>query len=69
MNTQEVIIKLMDGTTVKGRTNLGTHKRLSDCLNRDGEPFIVLFDVLIQGQLGKVLFVNKNQIMWAMPVE
>lgn len=69
MNAQSVLIKLLDGTTVKGKTNMGPHNRLSDCLNRVEDPFLVVFEVSIQGQTGKVLFINKNQIMWAMPTE
>lgn len=68
-NAQCVLIKLLDGTTVKGKTNIGTHKRISDRLNRDQDPFIVVYDVSLQGQAGKVLFINKSQIMWAMPVD
>lgn len=69
MNAQSVLVKLLDGTTVKGKTNMGAHNRLSDCLNRGDDPFLVVFEVSIQGQSGKVLFINKSQIMWAMPIE
>lgn len=69
MNVQNILIKLLDGTTVKGKTNMGSHNRLSDRLNRGEDAFMVLFDVSMQGQTGKVIFINKTQIMWAMPVE
>jgi len=69
MNAQSVLVKLLDGTTVKGKTNMGSHNRLSDCLNREESPFLVVFEVSLQGQAGKVLFINKNQIMWAMPID
>ena len=69
MNTQEMLIKLLDGTMIKGKTNMGSHNRLSDHLNRNESPFLVVFEVSLQGQTGKVLFINKNQIMWAMPVD
>jgi hypothetical protein len=69
INAQSLLLKLLDGTTIKGKTNVGSHQRLSDCLNREESPFLVVFDVSMQGQAGKVLFINKSQIMWAMPVE
>jgi len=69
MNTTSVVVKLIDGTTIKGKTNIGDHRRLSDRLNRGEDPFLTMFDVSVQGQTGRVLFINKSQIMWAMPVE
>lgn len=68
INSEDVLIKLLDGTVIKGKTNIGKHQRLSDSFNRGEDPFVVVFDVALQGQEGKVLFINKNQIMWAMPI-
>lgn len=69
MNTRGILIRLVDGTSIKGRTNIGDNKRLSDQINRGSNPFLTVFDVSIQGETGKVLLINKTQIMWAMPTD
>jgi hypothetical protein len=69
MTTKGVVIKLIDGSTVMGKTNIGDSRRLSDRLNKGDDPFITVFDASVQGLIGKVLFINRQQIMWAMPIE
>mgnify|MGYP006300334771 CR=1 FL=1 len=64
-----VAVRLHDGTTFKGSTNLKDFNRLSDLLNRSEEPFLTLFDATQSDQHTEVIFVNKHQIMWAMPVQ
>jgi hypothetical protein len=69
INSKGVVIKLIDGSTIMGKTNIGDNRRLSDRLNRGEDPFITVFDASVQGLIGKVLFINRQQIMWAMPVD
>lgn len=68
-NARQLILKLVDGTTVKGWTNIRNFNRLSDALNSDDKPFVTLFDVSMQGHVGQVLLVNKRQVMWTMPLD
>ena len=64
-----VVIRLNDGTTFKGSTNLKDFNRLSDFLNRSEDPFLTLFNVTQSDHYTDVVFINKNQIMWAMPTQ
>lgn len=66
-DSKKAVIKLIDGTTITGRLNLKSNKRLSDLFNLDDNPFVVLFDVSFREELGKVIFINKSQIMWISP--
>ena len=68
-DSKKVLIKMLDGTMIIGRTNLRSNTRLSDLLNRERDLFLVIFDAPFRGQDGQVVFVNKTQIMWAMPVD
>jgi hypothetical protein len=67
MKTSEVLVRLVDGTTITGKTNIKDFPRLSDCMNLEDNPFVTLFDVSLHGYAGQVVLVNKSQIMWAMP--
>jgi hypothetical protein len=52
----------------KHSDDLGTYyKRISDIFTRGSHPFIVVFDVAIEGQEGRVLVINKNKILWVSP--
>ncbi len=68
-DSKKVIVKLLDGSVITGRTNLKSNTRLSDLFNEEKDLFIVIFDAPFRGEDGQVVFVNKTQIMWAMPVE
>lgn len=67
MKTREVVVRLIDGTTIMGKTNIKDFPRLSDCMNMEDNPFVTLFDVALHGETGKVVLVNRSQIMWAIP--
>lgn len=68
-NSQEIVVKLADGSTLKGKVRMKSNTRLSDQLNADADPFIVLFDIAYRTELGNVLFINKKQILWISPIE
>jgi len=68
-DSKKILLKMLDGTMITGRTNLHNNTRLSDLLNRESDLFIVVFDAPFRGQDEQIVFVNKTQIMWAMPVD
>jgi hypothetical protein len=43
------------------------YKRISDMFTRGANPFVVVFDVTLEGQEGRVLVINKNKILWVSP--
>ena len=66
-----VSIKLVDGSLVKGKINLhhgeAMVQRVSDIFTRVTDPFLVVFDATVEGKAGKVLIVNKHNVVWASP--
>jgi len=64
---RHVTIRTSDGSTILGKVNLGIKERVSDLFTKTENPFIVLFDAEHRDGTGKVLFVNKNNIVWAEP--
>ncbi len=47
---------------------LGTsYTRISDIFTKGSLPFIVVFDVTLEGREGRVLIVNKAKIQWVSP--
>jgi len=71
MVPRNVILKLADGSKVKGKINLyhdeAVIQRVSDIFTRIADPFIVVFDAMVEGEGGKVLIVNKRNVIWASP--
>ncbi len=69
---KSVIITTVDGKVMFGKVNLGVKERLSDVFTKDKSPFVVLFDAVfgdVPTDKKKVLFVNKDHIAWAEPVD
>lgn len=64
---RNVTIRTIDGTTLLGKVNIGIKERVSDLFTKTDNPFIVLFDVGHKDISGKVLFINKNNIVWVEP--
>jgi len=69
VNAKEIIVKLLDGTIIKGSVTIRGKVRLSDLFNESENQFIIMFDIAAKEQLGKVLFVNKSQIVWVSPLD
>lgn len=67
--SRKITIKTIDGSTLIGKVNLGIKERVSDIFTKTENPFIVLFDAEHRDGKGKVLFVNKNNIVWVEPNE
>lgn len=64
-----VIIKLIDGTIIKAKTNIRNYNRLSDFLNASEDQFLILYEASMSEYGDGVVFVNKGQIIWAKPIE
>jgi hypothetical protein len=64
---RNITIRTIDGSTLQGRVNIGIKERVSDLFTKTENPFIVLFDAEHKDISGKVLFVNKNNIVWVEP--
>ena len=64
---RSVTIRTIDGSTLLGKVNMGIKERVSDLFTKTESPFIVLFDVEHRDISGKVLFINKNNIVWVEP--
>lgn len=61
---RDIIIKTTDGSILSGKINIGIKSRVSELFTQVDSPFIVLTDVENERGYSKVLFVNKNNIVW-----
>jgi hypothetical protein len=66
---KDITIRTTDGSTLLGKVNIGIKERVSDLFTKTEKPFIVLFDAEHRDGSGKVLFVNKNNIVWVEPAD
>ena len=68
---QTVTIKLTDGSVLRGKVNLYYEEtplnRVSDLFSKHLEPFLVVFDVAVEGKTEEVFIVNKQNIVWIKP--
>jgi len=64
---RHITVRTTDGSTLIGRINIGIKERVSDLFTKTASPFIVLSDVEHEDITGKVLFVNKGNIVWVEP--
>lgn len=71
VNARTVTIKLVDGSLVNGKINLHRGdvdiQRVSDLFTKVADPFIVVFDATAEGKTGRVLILNKRNIVWIAP--
>jgi hypothetical protein len=71
LNPKTVVVKMVDGSVVKGKINLhhdeAPIQRVSEIFTRVRDPFLVLFDATVEGKPGKVLIINKHNVVWASP--
>lgn len=68
-NYKKVTIRTTDGSNLSGSVNVADGTRVSDMLQRTDQQYIVLTDFVHRAGSGKVLFVNKSQIVWVVPEE
>ncbi|MEE8542206.1 MAG: hypothetical protein V3S66_11150 [Desulfobacterales bacterium] len=69
LNSKQIMIKLTDGTLIKGSVTIRGRIRLSDLFNDTNNQYVVMFDIAAEEQMGNVLFVNKDQIVWVSPLD
>ena len=62
-----ITIRTTDGSTLQGKVNIASKKRVSDIFTDSSEPFVVMIDVSSQKGSGKTLFINKDHIVWVEP--
>lgn len=71
IEARTVTIKLVDGSLVNGKINLHRSDvdigRVSDLFTKVKDPFIVVFDATAEGKTGRVLILNKRNIIWIAP--
>jgi len=66
-NFRSVVVKIKDGTTITGKLNIGDFPRVSDYFKNSPDKYFVLSDAEHRGSSGKVVIVNKSEIIWAEP--
>jgi hypothetical protein len=66
-NFRPIVVKLKDGTTITGKLNIGDFSRVSDYFKNSPDEYFVLSDAEHRGTSGKVVIVNKSEIIWAEP--
>ena len=66
-NYKRITIKTIDGSTLYGQVNIAGVNRVSDLFLISESPFIVLINASYKDAYGKVIFVNKNHIVWVEP--
>ena len=70
---RDVLIKLIDGSSVRGKINLYRDEvnlqRVSEIFTRVQDPFVVVYEATVEGEVGKTCVINKNNIIWVSPVE
>jgi len=64
-----VTIKMVDGSIINGKVNLSSKQRVSDLFTKSSNPFIVVVGALTKQAEDKIMFLNKNHIMWVEPDE
>ena len=64
---RNITIRTSDGSTLLGKVNIGIKERVSDIFTKTENPFVVLSEVEHKDGSGKVLFINKNHIVWVEP--
>jgi hypothetical protein len=66
---RSITIKTTDGSTINGKVNLTSKQRVSDLFTQEGAPFLIMVDAATRDGTGKILFINKEHIVWAEPEE
>jgi len=68
VNFKEVIVKTVDGDSIRGKINMGLEERVSDLFTKVETQFVILFGVSHKGGHNKTLFINKRNIIYVEPV-
>jgi hypothetical protein len=68
-NYRVVTVKLKDDTIITGKLNIGENARVFDYLRSSPDQYCTLSDAEHRGTSGKVLIINKNEIVWVEPAD
>lgn len=63
----KVTLKMIDGSIINGKVNLSSKQRVSDLFTKSSNPFIVIVGALTKQAEDKIMFLNKNHIIWVEP--
>ena len=66
---RSITIKTTDGSTIHGKVNLANKQRVSDLFTKATAQFLIMVEVMSKESKGKVMFINKDHIVWAEPEE
>jgi small nuclear ribonucleoprotein (snRNP)-like protein len=66
-NYKKLTVHLTDGSTIKGQVNIKKYNRISDFLNMVIEDSLIIKEATLAGHSGKVVVINKAQIVWIVP--
>ena len=66
---RSITIKTTDGSTIHGKVNLANKQRVSDLFTKATTQFLIMVEVMSKESKGKVMFINKEHIVWAKPEE
>jgi len=65
---RQVTIKLVDGSLIQGKINLYNDEamvqRVSDVFTKLPDPFVVVFEATAEGKNGRILVLNKKNVVW-----
>lgn len=70
-NNREIrlLLKLSTGESVKGSIGINKNARTSDFFKADRSPFLTVFNVHSKTIEQSVLFIHKDHIVYAIPVD
>lgn len=66
-NYKRITVKTIDGSTLYGQVNIAGMNRVSDLFVKGESPFIVMTNASYKDAYGKIIFINKNHIVWVEP--
>jgi hypothetical protein len=66
---RKITLKTADGATIQGNVNIGLRERVSQLFTDNESQFLVLTDAIMREGDAKIMFINKNHIIWAEPEE
>jgi hypothetical protein len=65
INYKHILVRLSDGSSIRGNVNLGDYKRLSDLVKHSTDKFITVVSEGTSEEPIKVFLVNKDYMIWA----
>lgn len=63
-NYKNIVVKMSDGSMVKGKINIMSFARLSDLMKHSTDKFVTVLSEEVDGAQ-RVVIINKDYIVWA----